>query len=105
VGTLGQSLSDTLDSLTSLLVKTQDPVQYHELKTEHDQLLDYMAQLVEATVDAENKEYQIAIGQLQVATNAIKAALANLQATAQAVDAIAQAVQALAEVAKMAAAA
>ncbi len=101
--TLGQALSDTLDALTSLLVKTQDPVQYHELKTQHDDLLDIMAQLVEKTVDSANKEYQIAIGQLQGATASIKAALANIQATAQAIDAIAKAAQAAANVAKMAA--
>jgi hypothetical protein len=75
----------------------------HELKTKHDELLDIMAQLVEKTVDSENIEYQIAIGQLQGATASIKAALANIQATAQAIDAIAKAAQAAANVAKMAA--
>ena len=105
MSTLGSGLSTTLDALTSLLVKTQDPVQYHELKCLHDELLDYMAQLVEQTVDAETKEYQIAIGQLQGATNAIKTVIANIQSTAQTIEIIAQAAQAVANVAKMAAAA
>ncbi len=102
MATLGEAFSDALDALTTLLVKTQDPVQYHELKTLHDKLLDYLAQLVEATVKSENQEYQTAIGQLQGATTSMKAALTNLQAIAQAINAIAQAVDAVAKVVKLA---